>query len=123
MLKLLTLTFAILVSLDFHLVAQVRELPSQEVMLSARDGKIVIVPPNSSNYLVSMIVDPSSTMRESFDIVSPEPGGIVTLLLPNGTEITPSNAASLGCDFITSVVPTGNEFQSLLPFFLQEHIL
>src|SRR5947207_4277644 len=86
----------IIIALALPIQAQIKANGEQEVLMSARDGKIVLIPPGSQSFLVPMVASPPTDKQDTFDIASDNSTAIVTLISPNGTEINANNAASLG---------------------------
>jgi len=63
------------------------------------------IPANLASTLLSFTVEGDTAGNNVFHVVTSDPGVIVSLILPSGTEITSSNAASLG--FTYTVLPDG----------------
>src|SRR5262245_53695975 len=66
------------------------------VGLSATQSYMVLASANTPSTLINFQVDVEGRDSEVFDVISASPGAIVTLILPNGTEINSSNAAAFG---------------------------
>src|ERR1044072_5567285 len=64
--------------------------------LSATQTFLTIAPPHTPATLIPFQVAVDGRTGEVFDVVSANSGAIVTLILPNGTEIDSSNAAAFG---------------------------
>ncbi len=84
----------------------------------ARDVRSALIQPGTASTLLPFVVDPSGQGGDLFQILSSEPGAIVTLILPNGTEVSSSNAASLGYqyDVIPAINPNLNADTPPSPF-------
>ena len=72
--------------------------------LSNRDTQAITVAAGATS-LIAMAADPSTNGGDIFDVVSSNPAVVMTLVLPNDTEITAGNAATQG--FSYTVVPQG----------------
>ena len=96
------------------MVAQNVPLPPAITTLSAYDTRGSGLPANSPSTLLNFTLESDTTGENSFHVVTSDPGVIVSLILPSGTEITSSNAASLG--FTYTVLPdnTGSDVESIL---------
>ena len=117
MVKPILLACLTLLVLSLPAQAQIRRNPEQDVLMSSQNGSAVTVPPGSSSFLVPMVADPPVDKQDVFDIVSDNASAIITLILPNGIEVTANNAQSLGYTYAASTIPAENGLQSLAPFF------
>lgn len=108
MIKLILLASLITIALTLPTQAQIRVSGDQDVLMSARNGKVALVPPGSPSFLVPIVADPSANKQDTFDIVCDNATAIVALILPNGTEVNASNAASLGYKYATATFSSGS---------------
>lgn len=88
-------------SLAWPVAAQVITLSSQTAAISASDVRNIAVPAGSASTLATFTLDPVSGGHDIFDVVISDPGMVVSLLLPNGIEVTSANAAGLGFSYTT----------------------
>lgn len=79
--------------------AQVPPNQSGEVQLSATQTYSVMAPPNTAATLVPFQVAVEGRDDDGFDVTAASAFAAVSLILPNGTEVNASNAASLGFGF------------------------
>jgi hypothetical protein len=112
--------FAWMLSLSFLLSCstapgQSVTLPGSTVPLFATDGGSAVVPAGSASTVLSFTVEGDIEGNNSFDVATSDPSVIVSLILPSGTEVTSSNAASLGFSFTTVAAGTNDNVQSLTP--------
>lgn len=84
----------------------------------SRDVRTALIPPGTASTLLPFVVDPSGQGGDLFHIISSEPGAIVMLILPNGTEVNSGNAAALGYqyDVVPASDPTLNTDSPSSPF-------
>ncbi len=75
---------------------QIIRRPPGEISLTAKQSHAVVAPPNSSSTLIGFQVDVGGRSDELFDVVIGDAGASVSLILPDATEVTSQNAASLG---------------------------
>lgn len=80
--------------------AQVIGNASEEVQLTARDMKSILVPPGVAAKTIAFSRDTQSAAGGFFSIGSSTQEAIITLVQPNGTEITSGNAEAYGYKFV-----------------------
>jgi hypothetical protein len=73
-----------------------------------------LIQPGISSSLMTFTVDPATNGGDRFHIISTNTNAIITLVLPSGTEVTASNAQSLGFSYET-VPADSSEPDSLIP--------
>lgn len=79
-----------------------------------RDVRSALISPGTASTLLPFVVDPSGQGGDQFHVISTDPVAIVTLLLPNGTEINASNAASFGYGYtLIAAAPPGANNDSI----------
>lgn len=98
MLHLRCLAFAIVLFLFFGLpvMAQSTEGTTD---LSANESYIVKAPALAASTLIPFHVEVNGRDADGFDVVVSNAGAVVSVILPNGTEVNSSNAASFGFQF------------------------
>src|ERR1041385_650359 len=77
-----------------HLGAQPADVP-----LTNRDTRSIVVVPGSQPGLVAFAADPAPAGGDLFQIVLSKSGTTVSLLLPDGTEISAANADQMGYNY------------------------
>lgn len=89
---------------------------TDKITLTNRDIRGEYVPAGSPAVLIPFVADPSAAGGDVFDTMCSDPAAIVTLILPNGTEVSVANAESLG--FFYTVIQDGSfaRSQILSPF-------
>ena len=92
--------------------AQIVIDPSPQAELTNRTSQAITAPAGATS-LIPFTADPTASGGDLFDVISSNPGVVITLLLPNNTEITSANAASQG--FVYTVIPDGTFSNSLIP--------
>jgi hypothetical protein len=70
--------------------------------------QILSVPASTAATYLSLTVDASPNGGDFIDVVSPNPQIVVSLILPSGTAVTSSSAASLGFSVLQQVNSTSN---------------
>ena len=70
------------------------EMPAYDVRGSG-------LPANSPSTLLTFTVEGDTEGKNAFDVLTSDPGVVVSLILPSGTEITSSNAVSQGRDSLS----------------------
>ena len=80
--------------------AQVITKSRLDVQLTATDSKAQLVNAGTTQQL-SFTADPRSIGGDIFEVVSSTPDAIISLIVPDGTEITSSNAALFGYSYST----------------------
>lgn len=98
MLHLRYLAFALAVSLFFGLpgMAQSNEDTTD---LSSNESYIASAPAGAASTLIPFHVEVNGRDADGFDVVVSNAGAVVSVILPNGTEVNSSNAASFGFQF------------------------
>src|SRR6266487_1626465 len=107
------LIYAITLFSAEYCLAQVGADPSPVISLTGRDSRAVTVTALATT-LVSFQADPAPAGGDVFDVDAFSPSIVVSLILPNTTEVTQANAASLGFGF--AVLPDGSTNGSILVF-------
>jgi hypothetical protein len=69
--------------------------------------QILAVPPSTSATYLDLIVDASPNGGDFIDVLSPNSQVVVSLVLPTGVVVTPSNASSLGFSVLQQVNNAG----------------
>ena len=64
--------------------------------LSNLDSRSAPIPANSAATLLAITVDPAANGGDQLDIVASDPNVTISLILPNGSEVTAANAIALG---------------------------
>jgi hypothetical protein len=89
--------------------AQTVQYATRNVYLSAGDAQAILVPPAAPSTIATFTVDhPSAMGGDFFDVVEDNPQVIVSLILPNGTEVTAATAQNVGFTF-TSFAGSGSD--------------
>jgi hypothetical protein len=94
--------------------AQVMPFGSGKASLS-HNSLSTTVASAGSTATISFTADPASAGGDTLDVVTVDPGVVVTLIIPGGTEITAANAASQGFGYATS--PDGSASDAEVPSF------
>ena len=89
---------------------------SATLSLSSNNTQAVQIPANTPSTLLSFTVEGDSTGGNTFDVLTSDPGIVVSLIVPSGVEVTSANAASLG--FTYTVVPNGTLSEIEIPSLL-----
>lgn len=97
---------AIVLMCVFSLMAFAQTPPAGEVALQSRDVRPVAIQPGTASTLISFVVETGGDGGDVFQVISTDPGIIITLILPNGTEVNSSNASNLGYNY--SVTPASD---------------
>jgi hypothetical protein len=84
--------------------AQVGPSPTPSVIATNYDVQSMRVPAQSSSTQVPLNLNPPASGGDVLDVITSNPSVVVSLLLPNGTQVTPANGASLGYSF-DSIAP------------------
>lgn len=74
--------------------------------------RVTAVPPSTPATYLDLSVDPSSDGGDVIDVVSSNAQVVISLVLPNGIEVTPTNASGLGFTVFQRVVPLVSSGQS-----------
>jgi hypothetical protein len=98
-LRRLALCWSISLLIAVSTAAQVPQNQSGEVQLSATQSYSVLAPPNTAATLIPFNVAVEGRDDEGFDVSVANAGAVVSLILPDGTEVNSINAASLGFGF------------------------
>jgi len=97
--------------------AQVGPFPGTSIPLISAYQQSVQVPAGNNPTLMNIVVDAPATGQEMIDVLTGDPGVVISLILPNGTEVTASNAAANGFVFSTYAIDgTADSTDNLLPF-------
>lgn len=98
----------IMMSLVLLCSAPAQTLPIGAVAAQSRDVRTALIPPGTASTLLPFIVDTSGQGEDLFHVISTDPNTVVTLILPNGTEVNSGNAVGLGYsyDVIPAVTPS-----------------
>lgn len=86
----------LIVSVQSKLAAQAPPLGTVPVPMTRIATAATVVPAGSSSTELTFTADPGAAGGDWFDAVSSQPGVVITLQLPSDTQVTASNAASLG---------------------------
>ena len=97
--------------------AQIVTDPAPVAQLGNWDSRAVTAPAGAPTTLVPFTVDPSLTGQDVLDVAASDPAAVITLRLPDGTEIGAANAAARG--FSYSVLAAGSFANSMLPSSFQ----
>jgi hypothetical protein len=94
--------------------AQTVPLPGATIEASGFDARGSSIPANSASTLLNFTVEGDTAGNNIFDVLTSDPGVIVSMILPSGLEVTSANASSLG--FAVTLLPdqTGVDVQSVL---------
>lgn len=76
-----------------------------ELSLTAHDRRAALIPAGSTEVLIEVTADPGTQGGDLIDVVYFVPNAVVTLTLPNGTEVGSENAAAQGFNY--GVFPEG----------------
>ncbi len=112
----LFISLVLLVACASICAAQIINNPNPEASLAARDARAQIISAGTAAGLIKLTADPSARGGDVFHIVSASSAATISLLLPNGTEVTAANAATRGFGF--SIVSEGSFTDSLIPSLL-----
>jgi hypothetical protein len=100
------------------LSAQVGPFPSTSVSLDAINQQVVTVPAGANPTIFNITVDPKPTGQDVLDAIVGDPSVVISLILPNGSEVTASNAAANGFTFNSYTSDGGTSMDALSPFLL-----
>src|ERR1700682_5172560 len=109
-----TSTLAVWIVCAPFLAAQNVQLPSAAIPISGYDARGAELPANAASTLLPFTFESDTTGNNIFNVVTSDPGVIVSLILPSGLEITSSNAASLGFTYTVLGDNTGMDVESIL---------
>jgi hypothetical protein len=79
--------------------AQIGPLPAATLSLTKTNQQTIVIPAANPSTLINVSVDQPANGQDSIDVLTSDPNVVITLLLPNGTEITANNASSNGFIF------------------------
>jgi hypothetical protein len=82
---------------------------SVPVAAQSMDVRVMVVPPSAPATYLNLTVDASSNGGDSIDVISSNSQLPISLVLPSGVEVTPTNASGLGFTVLQQVIsPTDN---------------
>lgn len=96
--------------------AQIVIDPTPNVQVTNRDTRAVTAPGGSRSTLIPFTVDPSVGGGDAFDVAVSNPAAVVTLILPDDTEVGASNADALG--FVYTIIPEQTFDNTIIPSLL-----
>jgi hypothetical protein len=67
------------------------------------DSRASAVPANSATTMLNFTVEGDTAGMNAFDVITSDPGVLVSLILPSGSEVTSANASGLGFTF--TIIP------------------
>src|SRR5437764_10158542 len=86
---------------------------AQEYALTNRDLRATTVSAASGPATLVFTADPSVAGEDLFDVVSSDPGVVITLLVPSGVEIESNNASGQG--FRYEIIQAGAFSNRMIP--------
>lgn len=75
--------------------------PSSDARIQNWSTQGALVPPGATSTTLSFAVDPAAGGGDTFHVIVENPQVAITLILPNGVEITAANASTLGFQYTT----------------------
>lgn len=98
--------------LTFCLTVFAQSTLAQSVAALPRNVQVLAVPASTPATYLNLTVDESVNGNDFIDVLSPSSQVAISLILPIGTEVTPSNASTFGFSVLQQVNSSGSAITS-----------